>query len=129
MPRWAVFLLSVLAGVAVILVLGFVVFGTGDETTGEEDTLTAVDRTLRITVRGGEPVGGVQHLTVAKGEQVSLRVVSDVIDDVHVHGYEISGDVRPGGTTEIEFAATTAGRFVIELEERGILIAELEVRP
>lgn len=94
-----------------------------------EPTPAIVDRTLRVTVRGGEPVGGVQHLTVAMGEQVSVRVVSDVIDDVHVHGYEISGDVRPGGTTEIEFDATIAGRFEIELEERGTLIAELEVRP
>jgi hypothetical protein len=114
--------LLVLAGAA--LVAGYFAFRPSSE-----PTTAIVDRTLRVTVRGGEPVGGVQHLTVAKGEQVSLRVDSDVIDEVHVHEYELSGDVRPGGTTEIEFAATMAGRFVIELEERGILIAELEVRP
>jgi heme/copper-type cytochrome/quinol oxidase subunit 2 len=153
MPRWAVVILSVAAGVAVIVLLGLVVFGgddesagplvtTGDtappatepatteETTTEETTTAEAERReLRVTVRDARPVGGVQHLTVSKGEEVKVRVESDVADEIHVHGYDLMVDVAAGGEAEIEFQATIVGRFEVELEERGTPIGELEVRP
>jgi hypothetical protein len=52
-----------------------------------------------------------------------------VSDHVHLHGYDIVRDVAPGRPAVIRFRATTAGRFEVELEDRGLQIAELEVRP
>ena len=82
-----------------------------------------------IRIRDGRPVGGVRHATVKRGRQVRLVVRSDTADHVHVHGYDLFRDVAPGAPAQLAFRATIAGRFEIELEDRGLQIAELEVRP
>jgi FtsP/CotA-like multicopper oxidase with cupredoxin domain len=109
---------------------------TTEQTTTTEEVTTAETSpptsaaiaTLRVRVRGGSPVGGIQRLTVQRGERVRVLVVSDVGDEVHLHGYDRSADVAPGAPAEIRLRATITGRFEIELEERGTPIAELQVR-
>ena len=83
----------------------------------------------RVLVRGGRPVDGIQNFRVQKGGRVRITVRADVVDHVHVHGYDLVGDVRPGSPARFAFTAKLTGRFEIELEERGVQIAELEVRP
>ncbi len=101
-----------------------------EETTTEQTTTAAPEiATLRVRVRGGRPAGGIQRLTVGRGERVRVRVESDVADHVHVHGYDLMRDVAPRSPAQIRFRATLVGRFEIELEDRGTLIAQLEVRP
>jgi hypothetical protein len=85
--------------------------------------------TITITVVGARPKGGIQRPTVAQGEHVTLLVRSDVSDHVHLHGYDLMADVGPGKTGRIVFDADVPGRFEIELEDRGIQIAELTVEP
>lgn len=85
--------------------------------------------TLRIIFENGRVVGGLQRLTVEKGARVRIVVRADIADHVHVHGYDIMRDVGPGRPAQIAFRATLAGRFETELEERKLLIAQLEVRP
>jgi hypothetical protein len=60
---------------------------------------------------------------------VRLLVRSDVADHVHLHGYDIFRDVAPGAPARLAFRATVPGRFEVELEDRGIQIAELQVTP
>ena len=48
---------------------------------------------------------------------------------MHLHGYDLSADVAPGSPATIQFTADVPGRFEIELEDLGVQIAELEVRP
>lgn len=86
-------------------------------------------RTTRVQVRGGEPVGGVKKITTRKGEVVRLTAVSNVADEVHVHGYDISRPVGPGKVARFRFEAAIEGVFEIELEGRGVEIARLEVSP
>lgn len=153
MPRWAVVILSVLTGAALVAGLYFAFRPASEatpapaptvatttestteetttaETTTEQATTAAPEvETLRVTVRDGRPAGGIQHLTVRQGDRVRVRVASDVRDHVHVHGYDLMRDVAPGSPATIQFRATLAGRFEVELEDRGIPIAELEVRP
>jgi len=111
----------VVAGIALLVGL-FFVFRGGSE--GESGTSSRLD----VTVQNGEPAGGIQHLTVDKGDHVVIRVNSDVADEVHVHGYDLMQDVAPGQSAEIAFEATITGRFEIELEDAGTPIGELEVR-
>lgn len=85
--------------------------------------------TVRIQVRGGQVVGGIRRATVAKGRQVVLIVTADVRDHVHLHGYDLMRDVAPGAPARTAFRATVAGRFEVELEDRGLQIAELTVKP
>ena len=85
--------------------------------------------TIRVTVVGGIPDGGVVRESTDKGDRVVVHVTSDVSDEVHVHGYDLMSDVAPGAPARIAFRATIPGRFEIELEDRGVQIAELTVNP
>jgi hypothetical protein len=105
---------------------------TTSETTTTETTTEPEPQgptVVRVTVVGGAPKGGIVRETVSKGDRVALVVTSDVADEIHLHGYDISRDVRAGGTARIVFTATIPGRFELELEERGIQIADLTVNP
>ena len=84
---------------------------------------------IDYTISGGKAVGGIGRDAVSRGRIVVLRVKSDVVDHVHVHGYDLMADVGPGKPATIRFTATAPGRFEIELEESGLQFGELEVRP
>ena len=99
---------------------------TSPATTGGEGPGTV---NLDYTVAGGQPVGGISRDSVEQGRIVVIRVTSDVADEVHLHGYDLSADVAPGSPATIQFTADVPGRFEIELEDLGVQIAELEVRP
>jgi hypothetical protein len=82
-----------------------------------------------VVVVGGEPQGGIVRESVDLDSEVVVTVTSDVADEVHVHGYDLMADVAPGAPATIRFTADAPGRFEIELEDTGVQIAELEVRP
>ena len=123
--------------------------GSSDESTGPPtdiyDTTTTTQTTtetesettppveeptvVRIVVENGQPRGGIVRRNVTENNRVLLVVKSDVTDHVHVHGYDIMRDVVAGGTARIAFRAALPGRFEVELEDRGVQIAELTVRP
>jgi hypothetical protein len=73
--------------------------------------------------------GSIERGKVQTGRKVRIVVTSEVADEVHLHGYDLSADVAPGEEAEIEFEATIPGQFEIELEDRGQLIGVLEVGP
>jgi hypothetical protein len=82
-----------------------------------------------ITVRDGKPVGGVQRLSFKKGQTVRFAVKSDVADEIHVHGYDLSKDVPAGGRAVMSFKAKSDGIYEIELEQRAVQIAQLRINP
>lgn len=84
---------------------------------------------LDYLVVGGRPDGGVARDSISRGRIVVLRIASDVADEVHVHGYDLTAEVGPGAPATIRFVADEPGRFEVELERSGLQIAELEVRP
>ena len=84
---------------------------------------------LVVTIRGGEPVGGIVRVTATKGDAVVVMVRSDVVDHVHVHGYDLMADVAPGKPARIRLTASLTGRFELELEDRAEQIAQLTVLP
>ena len=107
-----------------------------DTTSAETETAPAkasttppAPTTVSVVVSGGKVVGGIHRPTVARGDTVILVVRSDVADEVHLHGYDVSRDVAAGGEARIRFAATIPGRFEVELEHRGQQLAEITVEP
>jgi hypothetical protein len=96
--------------------------GEGGGPTAETDVPT-------ITVRDGEPVGGVQEIAVGAGDDVRFKVTSDQAEEIHVHGYDFAQNVPAGGTVEFDFPADLEGIYEVELEELGVQIAELRVEP
>ena len=103
--------------------------GSGTTTTASATTTTAnTPVTIRVVVKGGKPVGGIQRATVKKGQTVAIVVHSDVADEVHVHGYDLHKDVPAGGTVRIAFPATIVGEFEAELESRKLQIVGFTVK-
>jgi hypothetical protein len=84
---------------------------------------------VRVRVVNAAPSGGIVRRTVQRGDRVAIVVTSDVADHVHLHGYDVMRDVAAGGTARIRFRATVPGRFEVELEDRGVQIADLTVEP
>jgi ABC-type Fe3+-hydroxamate transport system substrate-binding protein len=108
---------------------------TTEETTTTADTETtttteaAKPTVVRIVVVNAAPKGGIVRQTLSEGDHVVLVVKSDVADEIHLHGYDKSTDVTAGGTARLPFTATIPGRFEVELESRGVQIADLTVNP
>ncbi len=104
---------------------------TVETTTETAPTTTPEDQPQRVNVRfaNGEVVGGLVQAEIEQGTQVVLTVRADVVDEAHLHGYDLSAEVAPGQPGRITFRADTAGEFELELEQRGIPIAELIVSP
>ena len=101
---------------------------TTTETTTTETTPPPAGPTeIRIVVVNGAPKGGIVREKVEKGDRVVLIVRSDVTDHVHLHGYDIMRDVAPGKPARLPFKATIPGRFEVELEDRGVPIADITV--
>jgi hypothetical protein len=82
-----------------------------------------------IVVKDGAPEGGIRGLTYIKGDRIRFQVDSDVSDEVHIHGYDLSEDVAAGGSVRFDFPASLEGVFEVELEGRKAQIAELRVNP
>jgi hypothetical protein len=106
---------------------------TAMTTTTTETTTTNPEPTgptvVRISVVGGVPKGGIVRETVDKNDRVVLVVTADVSDHVHLHGYDVMRDVAPGKPARLPFKATIPGKFEVELEDRGVEIADITVRP
>lgn len=96
-------------------------------TTTETTPPSAGPTEIRIVVVNGAPKGGIVRETVDKGDRVVLVVRSDVADHVHLHGYDVMRDVAPGSPARLPFKATIPGRFEVELEDRGVPIADITV--
>lgn len=141
-----------LAGAAVLATLLALAAGCGGDSSDAGDTTTTETTTtiettttettttvtvtpppppgptvIRIAVVGGAPKGGIVREKVDKGDRVVLVVTSDVADEIHLHGYDVSRDVAAGGTARLPFKATISGRFEVELEERGVVIGDITV--
>jgi hypothetical protein len=110
--------------------------GGGSTTTGTATTTGTLTNPAQsvdvLTVRDGQPVGGVQTLTFDKGDQVRLEVrLNTPEEEVHVHGYEIT-EPAERSPVRLSFPARLDGIFEIELhrldgsEEQ---LAELRVNP
>jgi hypothetical protein len=102
---------------------------TTTETTTTSQPEPSGPTVVRIAVVNGAPKGGIVRETVEKDDRVVLVVTSDVTDHIHLHGYDIMRDVAPGSPARLPFRATIPGRFEVELEDRGVPIADITVRP
>ncbi len=101
-------------------------------TTTTEATTTNLAATTTIPIdvyyEGGQLVGP-GRFTFAVGDEVLVRVLSDVDDEIHVHGYDLLFPVTAGVPVEIALTAEVPGIFEVELESSHTLLFELEVTP
>jgi hypothetical protein len=117
---------AALGAAVVIVAIVLLIVLKGDDSSSDTATTKGV---TTITIKNGQPVGGIEQLTYNEGEQVRFKVDSDVSDEVHMHGYDIMKDVKAGGSVSFDFPATIEGVFEAELEGRKEQILELTVNP
>lgn len=94
----------------------------------DEPTEDDVDASFTAAIVDGTVEGGPQSWSVDEGDMVRITATSDVAEELHLHGYDISRDITPGGSATIEFEADTVGSFEVELEESKQLVGILEVQ-
>lgn len=90
-------------------------------------TSTKPSTVINLTIVGGKVAGGVSRHGVTLGDEVILRVTSDVDEELHVHGYDHKVELLAGTPAELSFSADIPGVFEVELEQSGRKVAELRV--
>jgi heme/copper-type cytochrome/quinol oxidase subunit 2 len=134
---------ALIAAAVVVVIVAFIALKPGSSskkqaaggntpttvTTKNGKAVTATPAIPVVQVKGAKPVGGIKVLKFAKGDTVQFKVVSDVADEVHVHGYDFHKNVAPGHPITFRFPAKIDGDFVVELEKRAEQIASLQVSP
>jgi FtsP/CotA-like multicopper oxidase with cupredoxin domain len=98
---------------------------TTDPTADSRAATTA--QVIAVTFADGRSDQAGDRIAVALGEAVQLTVTSNVADEMHLHGYDLSALVTAGGSATLTFTADIPGVFEIELEESGEPLARLEV--
>ncbi len=86
-----------------------------------------------IRMKGGVPSGGPEAIRFSAGERVAFTVVPDgSVEEIHVHGYDISKPAVGVKPVEFSFLAELEGSYEIEAHTTDgthVLVATLEVRP
>jgi hypothetical protein len=77
----------------------------------------------------GRPAGDVQTFRAQRGDTVAFLIDSAVAGTAHLHGYDLPWDLTAGNEQVFSFEATAVGRFPLEMEETGVPLGYLEVRP
>ncbi len=108
--------------VLLVLVVLFLVLRPNAPNTGPQA------RSFDLSVHGGNSMAP-SEITVAGGDQVTLRVTSDQPLDLHLHGYDIEKQVEAGKTTTIAFEAKLTGSFEMENEQTQTKLCTLIVQP
>lgn len=69
------------------------------------------------------------RLTAKQGDMVTMNVKSDRAGEVHLHGYDIHFDTKPGEVASHTFRADKTGDFEIEWESSSTHLGDLVVSP
>lgn len=85
---------------------------------------------IEIQIADGRVRTEVDRVPVAAGDTVRMTVVSDVADEVHVHGVEEVLPVEPDTRAVLEFVlveGTAPGLYDVETHDSALLLLQLEV--
>ncbi len=68
-------------------------------------------------------------ITAMEGDRVTLRITSDSLAEVHLHGYNLEREVELKKPATLSFEADLTGRFEIENHETEEALGKLVVDP
>jgi hypothetical protein len=100
---------------------------SGSASSSASATKSGAEQRIEVTFAHGKASGDTGRVQVAKGTSVTVVVTSDVADEVHLHGYDIEKELSPGAPATLQFDATIAGVFEVELHKAGTVLLRLQV--
>lgn len=112
--RLLLILVVVVLFVAVGAVIAFRSAGGGGQT-----------RNITLTVAGSNMTP--DKIDAKQGDTLNITVVNDRDAEVHLHGYDIHFEGKPGEHVTKSFKADKTGSFEIELEATSTHLGELDV--
>lgn len=74
----------------------------------------AAEVTYALTIANGSVAPNMRLIRVKQNDVVKLEWRTDKPISVHLHGYDIEQELKPGATTEMTFTARATGRFTVE---------------
>src|SRR5262245_40512864 len=74
----------------------------------------AAQVTCALTVANGRVPDSMLLIRVKQNDVVKLEWRTDKPLSVHLHGYDIEQELKPGTVTEMTFTARATGRFTVE---------------
>ncbi len=77
--------------------------------------VSAAEVTFSVRIEHGQVPKAMRVIRVKQGDFVRLLVSTDRTATLHLHGYDIERQVKPGTVTEFAFKAHATGRFPIHL--------------
>jgi hypothetical protein len=95
-------------------------------TTSIPATTSTTQREIDVELVGGEIVGP-ESFEVPLGEMVDIWILSDVDDEVHVHGYDLRFEISAGDPFNLSFDADVPGIFEVEVHTNSAPLFEIEV--
>jgi hypothetical protein len=78
------------------------------------DIAHATDVTYVLAIANGRVPDNMRLIRVKQNDVVKLKWSTDKPLSIHLHGYDIEQEVKPGTVTEMSFTARATGRFTIE---------------
>jgi len=74
----------------------------------------AAEVALVLPIENGRVPDNLRRIRVHQNDVVTLKWSSDRPITIHLHGYDIEKEVKPGTVTEMTFTAHATGRFSVE---------------
>lgn len=111
---------------ATLLSVGLVACGGAPKSTQP----SAAGLTINITIAKGQVTPSNATLQATVRKPITLRVTSDVADELHVHSVpDHKFEVAPAPNQTFEFSVDVPGNVEVELHHLDRTIATIQVRP
>lgn len=80
---------------------------------------TGGTRSFALDIQNGHVATDKRTIRVTEGDRVELRWTTDEAVELHLHGYDIRLDLKPGAPRTMTFEAHAAGRFPVGIHGSG----------
>jgi hypothetical protein len=82
-----------------------------------------------LTVQGGKLKSGPTIIKLVQGQSLTIRIIADRSDELHLHGYDLHLVLSPNETATLAISAEQSGRFTYELHQANMELGAIEVYP
>ena len=82
-----------------------------------------------IKISDGKIVAGNGDIKVREGDVVSIAIVANEEEELHLHGYDKAVELAKDATGTLTFMANITGRFPFELEHSKTELGAVSVLP